>query len=194
VAGARRLLDRGLASFERMIVDTCGLVAGGFGGALKRRQIDALAPDVVVALQREAECEHILRSYGDRPAIVRLRPRTGVRRRTATERRAHRERALDRYFARAREVSIDLSRVARGVMSADLEGVLVGLHDGAGETLGLGWIRGVDAAGGRLTICATVAGDSVVSVTVGRTTYRRDRAHGAAGRRVDDRRRGARAS
>src|SRR5262249_61242800 len=60
------------------------------------------------------ECEPILRPYsGDgQPAIVRLAAVPEARRRSAEERRDHRERAMEAYFAVARPVTLDLGRVA----------------------------------------------------------------------------------
>src|SRR5262249_6958771 len=98
---------------ERVIVDTSGLVHGEFGRVLKQAKIDLVAPDLVLCLQRDGECEPILRPYAGerRPTIVRLQPATAARRRPAEERRLRRERAFEAYFAGARPVTLDLGRV-----------------------------------------------------------------------------------
>jgi polynucleotide 5'-hydroxyl-kinase GRC3/NOL9 len=114
VLGTRRMTDRALAlGVDRVIVDTSGLVQGELGQALKQAKIDLVAPDLVLCLQRDGECEPILRPYaGDpRPTVVRLGPASAARRRSAEERREHRERALAAYFAGARPVTLDLGRV-----------------------------------------------------------------------------------
>jgi polynucleotide 5'-hydroxyl-kinase GRC3/NOL9 len=114
VLGTRRMTERALAlGVDRVIVDTCGLVQGELGRALKQAKIDLIAPDLVLCLQRDGECEPILRPYaGDRGlTVVRLGPAAAARRRSAEERRQHRERALAAYFAGARPVTLDLGRV-----------------------------------------------------------------------------------
>ena len=114
VAGTRAMVQRALGlGFDRVIVDTSGLVQGEPGRLLKQHKIDLVEPDLVLALQRSGECEHILRPYaaGARPAVLRLAPAGVGRRRSQEERRQHRERSLQAYLAGARPVSLDLSRV-----------------------------------------------------------------------------------
>lgn len=114
VLGTRRMTERALElGVDRVIVDTSGLVQGEFGRQLKQAKIDLVAPDLVVCLQRDGECEPILRPYveGRSPAIARLGAGPAARRRSAEERRQHRERATQAYFAGARPVTLDLSRV-----------------------------------------------------------------------------------
>ena len=57
-----------------VLVDTCGLVSGAVGRALKQRLIEALRPDIVLALQRETELEAILASTNglSRPRVIRV--------------------------------------------------------------------------------------------------------------------------
>ena len=165
----------------RVLVDTSGLVGGGFGHALKRRKIDAVRPDVLIALQRADECEPILRTdAGARgPAIVRL-PAPVTTRRSPAVRGQARRRALEAHLAGAVAVTLDLTRVAarpapaaRGLALADAEGVLVGL-DGRDEgTLGLGWVRAVDAPRARLTVETAVAEARIAAVVIGREVWLR---------------------
>src|SRR5436190_3323022 len=107
----RRALDAG---FERVLVDTGGLVEGPLGLALKRAKIRAVDPDLVLVLQRRDESEPIARaleSGGARPRVVRLAPSSAVVRRTATRRREHRERILRDYLARAATIELDTARI-----------------------------------------------------------------------------------
>lgn len=177
---------RGLAAiarerFERVLVDTSGLVAGTLGRALKRAKIRQLGPDLVLCLQRDRECEHVLDGFDAGGArIIRLAATLGVRRRTQAERRLHRTRALDRYFSDGYELRVPLARLAsrKGARAsevdpADLEGYLVGLEDADGRTLGVGWIGAVAGAEARVTIPLPVPGDQVASVRLGRAKYER---------------------
>ncbi len=114
VLGTRLMTEKALhLGFDRVIVDTSGLVQGEMGRLLKQHKIDLVEPDLVLCLQRNDECEHIVRPYeaGARPAIGRLASSGATRRRSQDERRQHRERSLQAYFAGARPVSLDLGRI-----------------------------------------------------------------------------------
>jgi polynucleotide 5'-hydroxyl-kinase GRC3/NOL9 len=114
VLGTRLMAQKALRlGFDRVIVDTSGLIQGEMGRLLKQHKIDLVEPDLVLCLQRNGECEHILRPYeaGTRPAIVRLASSGATRRRSQEERRQHRERSLQAHLAGARPVALDLSRV-----------------------------------------------------------------------------------
>ncbi len=114
VLGTRLMAQKALRlGFDRVIVDTSGLIQGEMGRLLKQHKIDLVEPDLVLCLQRNGECEHILRPYaaGTRPTIMRLASSGPTRRRSQEERRQHRERSLQAYLAGARPVSLDLGRV-----------------------------------------------------------------------------------
>jgi polynucleotide 5'-hydroxyl-kinase GRC3/NOL9 len=239
IVATRQLVDRAHAlGADRVIVDTSGLVRGELGRRLKQAKIDAVGPDTVVALQRDGECEPILRAYARvaRPRIARLPAAPVPRRRTADERRRHRERVLAAHFSGARKVVLDLTRVALRhpslfagpVLSAaelrdgaeaigqeilwgerrggevavvtgtsleetrarglarrlravglvhhaldHLEGVLAGLDDPSGETLGLGVVDSVDLGNARMTLDTPVDPTCVATITIGRERYER---------------------
>ncbi len=113
VVGAKRLVERALAlGLDRVLVDTSGLVRGDLGRRLKQAKIDVLGPDLIVALQRERECDLILAPYDVRASRVeRLPPATAARPRNPEQRRRFRDAALARHFEGARAVELDLSRV-----------------------------------------------------------------------------------
>jgi polynucleotide 5'-hydroxyl-kinase GRC3/NOL9 len=174
-----RLVARALADgCDRVLVDTCGLVEGDLGRALKRLKIACVRPDLLIALERAGECESILRAQtAGRPAVVRL-PAAATARRTAAERRRLRRRALDAHLAGALPVTLDLARVAarsapgrRGLPAAPVVGALVALEGSDGRTHGLGWVSAVDPAGARLIVETAVAGDAITAVAIGRERY-----------------------
>jgi polynucleotide 5'-hydroxyl-kinase GRC3/NOL9 len=176
VAGTRAMTERARQACDRVLVDTSGLVAGDLGLALKRAKLAALTPDLVVCLQRTAECEHILVSYpaGDGPMVLRLAASPQARLRSTAARRQHRRRALARHLALARRVEIPLSCVgaAADLAGADvLEETLVGVEDATGETLGLGRVIGVDRAAEVLTLETGVEPARIVRVRVGHARY-----------------------
>ena len=150
------LVDRARSlGFDRVLVDTSGLVTGDVGRALKRRKIDRVAPDLLVVLERAGECDHIVAPYlaRGRPAVLRTRALAAPRRRTDTARREHRARSLAAYLAPAREQRIDMRRVTlRNVRGAAwpadeltaLLGALVGLQTNGGELLGIGVVTALE--------------------------------------------------
>lgn len=114
VIGTKRMVDKALAlGLDSVLVDTSGLIQGELGRTLKQHKIDLVDPDLLICLQRDVECEHILRPYslGLRPEVLRLAPGPAGKRRSQEERRQHRERTLQAYFHGARTLHLDLSRV-----------------------------------------------------------------------------------
>ena len=175
-----RLVRRALSGgFQRVLVDTGGLVEGPLGLALKRAKIRAVDPDLVLVLQRRDESEPIARaleSAGARPRVVRLAPSPAVLRRTATRRREHRERILREYLARAAIIELDVARVPlkdrRGAVVADVDaGRLLGVLGGAGETLGIARVRAWKPEEGRVVVETPVAADRIAMLVAGRATW-----------------------
>jgi polynucleotide 5'-hydroxyl-kinase GRC3/NOL9 len=113
IVAVGRLADRARAAgLSHLLVDTSGLIRGDLGQRIKQAKIDALDPDLLIAVDEAGECEPILAPYrrAGRPAIVCVAPAPAVRSRTPEERRRHRERALAAHFAGARRITLDLRR------------------------------------------------------------------------------------
>ncbi|MFA9461016.1 Clp1/GlmU family protein [Thiohalorhabdus methylotrophus] len=87
------------------IVNTDGLVRGP-GRVLRHYQTEALAPDTLVAIEREGEQGTIPVHTGIR--IRRLSPAPAARERTSDQRRAARLGAFRQYFSEARRSALDL--------------------------------------------------------------------------------------
>jgi polynucleotide 5'-hydroxyl-kinase GRC3/NOL9 len=174
-----RLVRRALAQgFDHVIVDTGGLVEGPLGLALKRAKLRAADPDVVIVVQRRDESEGLTRAIerGGRPAIVRVAASPSATRRTQTQRRLFRDRALEEYFRTATSVSVPVERVdtrgPRGAPPVDVvEGLLVGIDGGDGETLGVGRVQSIDAERGRVVVDTPVAPTRIARVVAGRVIW-----------------------
>ena len=58
VIGTRKMLEKALElGIQKILIDTTGLVRGQFGRVLKHYKLELVAPDVIVCLQRNSECE-----------------------------------------------------------------------------------------------------------------------------------------
>jgi polynucleotide 5'-hydroxyl-kinase GRC3/NOL9 len=185
LVGTRALLDRARAlGFERVVIDTSGLVSGDVGRALKQAKMELLDPGLVVCLERAGECGPIVEGYRgvSRPRILRLPASPLARSRAPEERRQHRQRRLAAYFAGARRRELALDRVGVRVPGGEplgpehagaVAGALAGLLDGRRRTLGLGVVRGVSLERRLLVVDTPVLGD-VAAVVIGRESYSAD--------------------
>jgi polynucleotide 5'-hydroxyl-kinase GRC3/NOL9 len=145
VALAQRARDGGA---DLLVVDSGGLVSGISGQILKYHKVEMLRPDLVVGLQRGEELQPLLGviqrffttevvSLGVHPDVVP----------TTVERRVeNREEAMRRYFS----AELHRWRVKPTVFMpalppmfnlANLDRMLVGLSDGDGGYLGIGYLE-----------------------------------------------------
>jgi polynucleotide 5'-hydroxyl-kinase GRC3/NOL9 len=174
-----RLVRRALAAgFPHVIVDTGGLVEGPLGLALKRAKLAAIDPDLVIVVQRKDESEPIARLFArvERPALVRVAASDAATRRTQTQRRQHRDRALEDYLRDATAVSVPADRVeARGPRRAPppaiVEGLLVGILGADGDTLGIGRVRSVEDRAAKIVIETPVAPGRIARIVTGRVVW-----------------------
>jgi polynucleotide 5'-hydroxyl-kinase GRC3/NOL9 len=112
---------------DLILINTCGLVNGGAARELKFHEVDMISPRYVIALQKNAEVEHLLAPHSHRAGLLihRLPLSPDARISTPEARRAVREQRFKEYF--------------RG---ADFQEILlpdVGIHGpglGTGERLG----------------------------------------------------------
>jgi polynucleotide 5'-kinase involved in rRNA processing len=148
VEAARRMVDRARAErFERVLVDTSGLVLGWPGHRLKQEKIEAVDPDLLLFLERQDECAPIADRYAgaSRPRVLRLPAQGRPGSRSQIVRRQHRIEALDAYLRDARSVSVARSAVElpRGLQWTDVVVGLCGLDDADGNTIALGLVEEV---------------------------------------------------
>ncbi len=98
---------------ERILVDTTGFIKGTLGRRLKLSKADLLDPDLIVCLERSAECEFLAKAYPHgRPRIIRIPTPPGVRRRSIEQRTANRLRALARHTAGGWVRQVDLQKTS----------------------------------------------------------------------------------
>jgi polynucleotide 5'-kinase involved in rRNA processing len=149
VGALTRLAQRAHAEgADLVVVDTGGMVSGIWGQLVKYYKVDMLEPDLVVGLQRGEELEPMLgileRFFG--VAVQALSVHPGVVSSSVEQRMEQRRRAMARYF----EPELQRFRVKPTVFMptlpplfdlAQLDHLLVGLSDGDGGFMGLGYLE-----------------------------------------------------
>jgi polynucleotide 5'-hydroxyl-kinase GRC3/NOL9 len=143
VIGVRQLVDAAQAAF--VLINTTGFMHG-VGRVLKGYKIEAIQPDVIVALEQDAELQPFLKAYRNyRTLRIRASARTQMK--TPEQRREARERAFWRYFQSATEATLLCRRLifqraaVPGGVSKDL---LCGVADRRNRGRGLALITGID--------------------------------------------------
>lgn len=114
VVGLHRLAQlAGELGAQVLVVNTSGMVFGGPARALHAHLMDVLRPDVVLALQRQSEIEHLLRPIEQqrRCQVVRLPVSERARARTREARQQFRRQRFQAYFQEARLQSIAIAQV-----------------------------------------------------------------------------------
>ncbi len=149
VVGAARLLGQAFdEGADLVVVDTSGLVSGVYGQLLKYHKIELLQPDVVIGLQRGEELGPLLgiiQRFFD-PEVVALPVDPEVRSVSVEERARNREAAFRRYFGgelhRWRvKPTVFMPALPALFEQSLLDRILVGLSDGAGSYIGLGYLE-----------------------------------------------------
>jgi polynucleotide 5'-hydroxyl-kinase GRC3/NOL9 len=108
VVGTARLVSTADAPF--VLVDTTGYVEGA-GRVLKSYKIEAVRPDLIVAIEKRGNLEPILRSHRTYHT-VRIRPSRKARIREWWERDEARLKAFAAYFKEARRLELKFDEIA----------------------------------------------------------------------------------
>ena len=155
VAGTGRLVySARKAAVDLIVVDTSGLVSGVYGQLLKYHKFELVQPDMVVGLKRGDELSPLLgivqRFFSSEVVALNVRPEVVPT--PVDERSLSRERAMQAYF----KEPLQRWRVKPTVFMpalpplfdlAVLDRMLVGLSDGEGAYLGLGYLERAEDEG-----------------------------------------------
>ena len=173
VVGTRQLLEQ--ADAQATIINTSGLVTG-VGEVLKTYKIDALRPDIIVALERDGELDSLLNAHRHL-RLLRLSPSSHAQSKPFQLRFERRQAAFRRYFRVASDQALPLAdlavqRLPPGLTPTDSDfclpaNLLCGLADSAQRLLGLGLIRHFDAAQRRIWMFTPVESSRVKVVQLG---------------------------
>ena len=138
VTGGLRRLAAG-AEPEVMVVNTGGLLSGP-GRSLKEAKIEALVPDLVIALGHHPALDALADAHPNLPWL-RLAPSAQARRKSEGERRRARREAFRRYFADASIWTAPRSKLLQEISTEAAPllppGLLVSLRDRTGHDKGL---------------------------------------------------------
>lgn len=164
VTGTARVLARAREEgAEFVVVDTSGLVSGVYGQVLKYHKLELVQPDLVVGLQRGEELDPILgivrRFFSTE--VVSLAVHPDVVSTSVEQRAANREEAMRQYFSQALQRWRVKPTVFMPALPAlfdlgQLDRLVVGLSDGKGAYLGIGYLEHV-AEEGALRLISPVA-------------------------------------
>jgi polynucleotide 5'-hydroxyl-kinase GRC3/NOL9 len=149
VTGLARLLSRARAEGADLVaIDTSGMVGGIYGQLVKFHKVEMLEPDLVVGLRRGEELDPVLgviqRFFSTEVVALGVHP--GVVPTSVEQRAEHREASMRRYFGNG----VQRFRIKPTVFMpslpplfdhAQLDRLLVGLSDGAGEYTGIGYLE-----------------------------------------------------
>jgi polynucleotide 5'-hydroxyl-kinase GRC3/NOL9 len=149
ITGTETLLSKARAAgADLVVIDTSGFVSGIYGQLLKYHKVEVVRPDVVVGLQRGEELAPLLgviqRFFSTEVVALGVHP--DVVPSSVEQRAENRELAMRSYFAR----ELHRWRVKPTVFMpalpplfdlAQLDRLLVGLSDGQGSYLGIGFLE-----------------------------------------------------
>jgi polynucleotide 5'-kinase involved in rRNA processing len=164
VVGTRLLLDRAREQgADLVVIDTTGLVSGVYGQLLKFHKVGVLQPDLVVGLERGEELQPLLgvvqRFFAAEVLTLRVHP--DVVPASVEQRATNREESMRRYF----QEPLQRFRVKPTVFVpalpalfdlAVLDHLVVGLSDGKGSCIGVGYLEYL-AEEGALRLISPVA-------------------------------------
>jgi len=160
VIGTRRLVDA--AQGEFVLINTTGLVQG-VGRILKGYKIEAVQPDVIVAIEQGTELQPITKAYRNYRTL-RIQPSASAMVKTPEQRREARERAFGSYFQAATEVVLPCRSLIfqrRDVPTGFEQHLLCGVADRRNKGLGLAIITELNWSRGTLALLTPVLAESI---------------------------------
>ena len=166
VVGTKQLVEA--AQSAVVVINTTGFIHGP-GEVLKGYKIDAVQPDVIVAITRGAELQPLIQAYRHY-RILRIRPSGRAVRKTSEQRRNARETAFRNYFQTAQEVVLPTRQLIfqRCVGSPDLSPYqLCGVADRRNRGLGLALVAPTHTPGESLSLLTPVAASTIRLVQIG---------------------------
>ena len=149
VTGVARLLGQARdAGADLVVLDTSGLISGVYGQLLKYHEFELVRPDLVVGLQRGEELEPLLgivqRFFTAEVVALGIHP--SVVPASVEQRAARREEAMRSYFREPLQrfrvkPTVFMPALPAFFELTELDRLVVGLSDGEGAYLGIGYLE-----------------------------------------------------
>jgi len=175
VAGAKLMTEKALSCCGKVVVDTSGLIAEPAGRVLKQYKIDALSPDIILALEHSLELGPILDAFRfhKHPKVHRLQVPDQVTAKSWATRNRYRLGKMEHYFRHAstrevslEEVAIRFTRGPSGFGRMDLKNRVVSFRDKDNRDIALGIIRGIELKDNLLSVLTPLGSEKKVSAIV----------------------------
>ncbi|MEA1965606.1 MAG: Clp1/GlmU family protein [Candidatus Aerophobetes bacterium] len=174
LAGTKIISDIAKQKVDKLLIDTTGMIRGGVGKALKIYKIDIIQPQIILALEREGELNHILislrRMKVPRIFIIPVSPQ--VTQKTYLERVRYREKRFKSYFQDIQRISLSEDNISlRGLGGENYlyNNRLISLRNNKGKDLALGIIDEVDRKRRKISILTPLKkNEKIAGIVLGR--------------------------
>lgn len=110
ITGTKLLCDYAEGKADVIIIDTTGLISGS-GADLKRMKMELLKPNIVIALQKRNELNHIISHFKNRTKILSLKVYENAKSFSKEERKEIRTEKWKEYFKNSKIYSIGFNDV-----------------------------------------------------------------------------------
>ncbi len=145
VVATTSLVGRAREIADLIIIDTTGVISGVAGQTLRYHETELVRPDRIVAMHRGGELEPVigmLTRFFD-ANVVGVRTASELNPSTPDQRAEHRKRRFATAFAAPLDTwkvrpTVFAPTLPAGLDLSRIDGVLVGVQDGAGSCLGVG--------------------------------------------------------
>jgi polynucleotide 5'-hydroxyl-kinase GRC3/NOL9 len=177
VAGSAAMVSEARAFAPNVVVDSCGLARGDAGRQLHHTTVEAIRPDIVLAIQREDELAELIEplAVAGWPRVIRATAPASARTRSRATRRSYRRSRFRDYFAGARERELCLGQVAVLRPKPDPVGRIASLRDTSGRDIALALVRSYRPARGTMTVLTPAPrGHEITAVVLGSMRIARD--------------------
>ena len=112
VVGTKAMVERAFEiGAEFVLVNTTGMIYGGPAYALKSHKIEILKPDLILALEREEELEHIIKPYERMYEIRRLSVPSCIKRKGRADRLGFRRLKFTQFLTGMKQIKLSLDKI-----------------------------------------------------------------------------------
>jgi len=112
IVGTKAMVERAFEiGAEIVLVNTTGMIYGGPAFALKTYKIGVVKPNLILALERENELEHIIKPFEKMFRIRKLSVPSCIRRKKRTERLGFRRLKFTQFLTGMRQIRLNLDKI-----------------------------------------------------------------------------------